>query len=487
MEQMANVGGGGDEWQMRSENLERAHQQLQGDLKQQQKVTAEVKKEAATFLREMKALSERSNQNAEREEKLVRQVQRLEDEIKDWRGRYTKVKSQLRTLRAPSMSSPTQQPDMDQLLQNRGFLQQDGLVKHVHVTRFQISVDELLRTARVSEPSSVLAHVRSVVIAVRNIDKDVASIAPASNDEAQQMKKLQLRISATANNLITAAKNFAIANGLSPVSLLDAAASHLTVSIVELIRIIKIKASSPGELEDDDDNSLINESPAAYYGMPNGRRSLGDESVYSGISSSQPPLLPTSYHVQKNTEANRRPAYQSGITNGGPYHAAPQHGLGISAQDAEVEELKVNLRTACGQSRLIIQAFLEDQTEGLVQSIQSLVGSIRAEETPPTIKGHIDDIAGIVGKIVSETQQRLSNSDKHVLQDQANPSVDILAECRSRLVDTSVEVDRINDATAWKEFTKMLPPLAFKIARETKELVQRLDRMGAGDDDDEFR
>jgi len=122
-----------------------------------------------------------------------------------------------------------------------------------------------------------------------------------------------------------------------------------------------------------------------------------------------------------------------------------------------------------------------------VQSIQSLVGSIRAEETPLTIKDHIDDIAGILGKVVSETQQSLSNTDYHALRDQASPSVETLAECRSRLVDASVEVDRINDATAWKEFAKMLPPLAFKIARETKELVQRLDGVGAGEDDDELR
>lgn len=122
-----------------------------------------------------------------------------------------------------------------------------------------------------------------------------------------------------------------------------------------------------------------------------------------------------------------------------------------------------------------------------MQSIQALVGSIRAEETPPTIKDHIDDIAGIVGKVVSETHQSLTNSGDHALRDQVNPSVDTLADCRSRLVDASVEIDRINDATAWKEFTKMLPPLAFKIARETKELVQRLDRIGLGDDDEEFR
>lgn len=342
MEQMTKQGKDVEEWQVRYEDLDRAHQHLQDSLRNQQDVTAEVKKEASTFLREMKVLSERSNQNAEREEKLVRQVHRLEDEIKDWRNRYTRVKSQLRTLRAPSMSSPTQQPDMDHLLKNRAFLEQDGLVEHVHVTRFQICVDELLRTARISEPSSVLAHVKSVVIAVRDITQDVRRMPPNSKNETQQIDKISSRISATANNLITAAKNFAVANGLSPVSLLDAAASHLTASIIELIRIVKINPSSPGELEDDDDNSLINESPAAYPGMRNGRASIGDESIYSNVSPNQPPLPSSSYQVHKDTKANQEPAFSNGTTNGGSYHSAPQQGPGIAEQDAEVEELKVN-------------------------------------------------------------------------------------------------------------------------------------------------
>ena len=349
IDQMAKAGRGGDEWKMRYDNLDRAHQQLQGDLRQQQKVTIEVKKEAATFLREMKALAECSNQNAEREQKLVQQVHRLEDEIKDWRGRYTKVKSQLRTFRASSMSSPTQQPDMDQLLKNQAFLQHDGLVKHVHANRFQITIDELLRTARISEPSSVLAHVKSVVIAVRDITQDISRMTPSNNDETQQIDKLKARISATANNLITAAKNFATANGLSPVSLLDAAASHLTSSIVGLIQVVKIRPGSPGELEIDDDNSLIAESPAADCGLQYGRGSIGNESVYSAMSPSQPPLPPTNYQVQKDSEANRRPTYSNGDTNGAPYTSAPQQGLGISAQDAEVEELKVVAFTICLQ------------------------------------------------------------------------------------------------------------------------------------------
>ena len=135
-----------------------------------------------------------------------------------------------------------------------------------------------------------------------------------------------------------------------------------------------------------------------------------------------------------------------------------------------------------------MQAFLEEQTDGLVQSIQALVGSIRAEDDAVTIKNHINEIASILGGVVSESQQTLSEIDNRALREQAKPTVDTLADCRAQLLDASVDIDKLNDATSWKEFTKMLPPLAFKIARETKELVQKLDQVGImGDDDDDFR
>lgn len=134
-----------------------------------------------------------------------------------------------------------------------------------------------------------------------------------------------------------------------------------------------------------------------------------------------------------------------------------------------------------------MQAFLEEQTDGLVQSIQALVGSIRAEDDAVTIKNHINEIASILGGVVSESQQTLNDIDNRALREQAKPTVDTLADCRAQLLDASVDIDKLNDATSWKEFTKMLPPLAFKIARETKELVQRLDQVGTMGDDDDFR
>jgi hypothetical protein len=62
--------------------------------------------------------------------------------------------------------------------------------------------------------------------------------------------KLKARVTGTANSLITATKQHASASGLSPVALLDAAASNLTASIVELIKAVGIKPTPKVELED---------------------------------------------------------------------------------------------------------------------------------------------------------------------------------------------------------------------------------------------
>ena len=122
-----------------------------------------------------------------------------------------------------------------------------------------------------------------------------------------------------------------------------------------------------------------------------------------------------------------------------------------------------------------------------MRSIQSLVGSIRAEDKPAIIKDHLNDIGAVVGKVVAETQQMTNETSSNTLRDRTEPIVLTLAGCRAKLLDASVESDGIRDATTWKDFTKKLPPLAFEVARETKELVQRLDQVSDDGNDDDFR
>jgi predicted nucleic acid-binding Zn-ribbon protein len=259
--------GGSDEWRQRCEDLER-------ELSEQQRVTEEVRTDASTFLQEMRELSSRSDAAVEKEERLTSQVSALEAELKEWKSRYARSKTQLRNLKASSIGlSSLASPSIANYTRDASFTTPDGLVKDVHVTNFQLSIDDLLQTARRSDSEQTLESMRTVVKCVRAITGEIDSTplsqmqSPTSsisgdmlsNPERQQAK-LKSRVSATANNLITATKNHASSNGLSPVSLLDAAASHLSTAIVELLKQVKVRPSPEDELERED-NDETNDMP----------------------------------------------------------------------------------------------------------------------------------------------------------------------------------------------------------------------------------
>lgn len=120
-----------------------------------------------------------------------------------------------------------------------------------------------------------------------------------------------------------------------------------------------------------------------------------------------------------------------------------------------------------------VQLHLEDQTDSLVRSIQSLVGSIRGGAELGQIRTHISTIAKVVGDVVNSTEDALPAPSS--LRGQVEPIVRNLAKGRSRMMNASAESEGLTDKAKVKDFMSRLPPLAFEIARETKELVQMID------------
>ncbi|OAT09204.1 cell polarity protein [Blastomyces gilchristii SLH14081] len=480
----------GGVWKSRAEDIERENQELREELRKQREVTEQVRKEASNFLQEMRALSERTQEQWEREERLTHDFQRMEEEVKIWKNRYAKTKSQLRHLRSSSSGLPGGIQDATTIAKDNDLSHPNGLVKDVHFTKFQMSIDELLRTARISEPAQVLEQMKAVVFAVRYITRDIENAQGSGADEhTQSRSRAKARVSATANNLITASKNFANSNGMSPVSLLDAAASHLTAAIIELVRTVKVRptpADELGEDDYDDDNLGSMQSPAYFSVPPSLSRMSGNDSVYSAISSPHSTRSPG--RTSSRLPPSHRKTYSSGqlLAGGGL-----RPGLGISELDGELEELRL---------------YLEDQTEGVVQSIQALVSSIRAEPDDMfAIRTHIDAISAVVSKVIDATESAITrqeqqqqqhqdhhqsnnNNDNHsntdlnvnnntILRDRAGPIIRILSECRDRLAEAGAEGNQALSVSEMREVTGKLPPIAFQIARETKELVQRLDQM----------
>ena len=73
-----------------------------------------------------------------------------------------------------------------------------------------------------------------------------------------------------------------------------------------------------------------------------------------------------------------------------------------------------------------------------------------------------------------------------MLQERVVPVLRALDDCRNRLIYTATEGEDTAETT--HTIVGKLPPIAFEIARQTKELVYRLDRGEYdGEEDDDFR
>ncbi|THV98206.1 hypothetical protein D6D27_01665 [Aureobasidium pullulans] len=250
-------------WQQRYEELER-------ELAQQQQITEEVKHNAEQHLQEMRLLSEQSETALEREERMQSQIALLEAENEQWKIRYAKTRSQLRTLKASSMGLSVEHMAPGALSSKQEHLKPNGLVKDMDVTNFQISIDELLQAARESSsaPHSALDKAKDVVQSVRNMTSGVEGSfsnlgSPHSSTSHLSQSTtgptpatLKIRVSRDANNLVTVTRNHAAANGLAPVSLVDAAASNLTTSVVEFVKVVGVRDTHD---ENDDDSSVDGE------------------------------------------------------------------------------------------------------------------------------------------------------------------------------------------------------------------------------------
>ncbi|ODA76148.1 hypothetical protein RJ55_08431 [Drechmeria coniospora] len=447
--------------------LQKENDELRDSLRRQQQVTEEVRREGQAFLTEMRQLSEQSGSTYEKQAEMERTIEQLERDVRDWRNRYARAKTQLRSIRSSSLGL-TMDQDVAKCVRDKGFLEESGLVEDVHVTKFQMAIDELLRVARTESPDKVTEAMKMVVVSVRRITSDLDDAAPRHEEQVQQQTKLKARVSSTANALITASKNFAAGAGISPIALLDAAASHLCAAIVDLLQLAKIRTTSGGELWDDDEVTTPVESagamssrrttqtptqpalppPPPFQGL-GGIRASAESSAYSPISSPRESVDP----YPTNGSA--------GLANGRGYLSLDGEML---HKDSRAEDLKI---------------YLDDQTAMLVSGVQRLVSCVRAGAAMRTIMNEVESIRATVDKVVAETSgngygqlvTRLDDGKKKIL------------EACERGQDLANLGQGPGDGD-WRRWAQTLPPIAFGIVRETKELAQRVDSMAAGGADE---
>ncbi|KAK4084463.1 uncharacterized protein Triagg1_943 [Trichoderma aggressivum f. europaeum] len=432
-----------------NEDLQRENDELRHSLQQQQQVTEEARAEAQEFLREMRQLSLQSGSTYEKQAALEKTIEQLENEVRDWRERYAKTKTQIRSLRGSSAGFSVD-GDSIKLPSDNTLLDENGRVRDVHVTKYQMAIDELLQKVRDDHPENVIDAMKGVVVSVRRITRDLDESAPRGNEAAQQQQgKLRARISATANHLITVSKSFAASSGITPISLVDAAASHLTVAIVEILRVAKIRPTPAEELEDDEDG---NATPIDSSGFFSPRSVARGSTTHEGLPPA--PAFKTLANIRASIESSAYSPVNSPRTSMDAY---ANNGHGEEHHDGQIEGLKT---------------YLEDQNALLIPDIHNVVNCARADGDIRQISTHVGSVSGIVSRIVSEAQKYGRGNLVVRLSD----GRDSLVEANRRgqdLADSEVEEKE------WKSWTQTLPPIAFEIAREAMELVETVEELAA--------
>ncbi|WWC85905.1 uncharacterized protein L201_000775 [Kwoniella dendrophila CBS 6074] len=202
---------------------------------------SELKMELHTLVDELNALSMKNDElMSEREQDAVG-MNDMEARVEEYKRKYDAVRIELRNLKATSTMFVSKPLTDDHLPASA-----DGNIADTSVSAFQNAIDNLLQVARSSQPSGVLPAMKAIVEAITDIGEDVKTFEaqPNLDVDVSRLESLKYESTNRLHALMQAARSHAMASGLSPVSLLDAAAGHLSTNVVEIIKLLKIRRST---------------------------------------------------------------------------------------------------------------------------------------------------------------------------------------------------------------------------------------------------
>lgn len=215
----------------RVEELERdkEHSQMPTD----KDIVDQLRSDMEGLVNELNDLSRRNDELMTAKENDLNVIRDLNFQLKEYKRKYEQAKTELRGVKATSQLY-SQGIKFDRIDDQLPIAQEGGILD-IHVTAFVSAIDSLLLAGRSSAPTRVLAPMKTVVNAVTNIIEDTRTFErrPArerADVDIEALRALRDRAEATLSNLVTASKTHATSSGMAPVSLLDAAASHVSMT-----------------------------------------------------------------------------------------------------------------------------------------------------------------------------------------------------------------------------------------------------------------
>ncbi|KAG8814872.1 component of the polarisome [Serendipita sp. 401] len=464
-------------------------------------IIEDLKAGMESLLEEVKELASRNDELTYARDEDEETIRELRTQMTDYKKKYERAKTELRNLKGTdslALYSNTACSHKD-IATSSLFLQKPkhdnhlptsrtGAIQDMHITAFQSASDDLLSTGRSDNPSRVLNPMKEVVDAVSAIIEDVRSYDLTQRSEQDPpvdwatVDNLCERTQATLSNLVTASKTHATSYGLSPVSLLDAALSHVSASVTELAKLLLIRSSSKGYDDEPKGNltngrygasSKVSTSPLLSASRSNSRlggtsdrdlRSAGDRDLRGtanrdvrgagdrdlrdrdprGASDRDLRSL-RDFSEQSSSSLNSPPSlFDEPRRRGEPLSP---NSVPPSAGRGDWNELK---------------PYLESQSELLVQAIQGVLTAVRNPTPSPELNENVTQIITIVSSIVAISRDSLPQSS----YDRGLVVLNTLSEHCNKL--SEVQAER----SITKDSRQVMAQSSFAIASSVKDLMK---------------
>ncbi|KAF8160871.1 hypothetical protein B0H34DRAFT_765957 [Crassisporium funariophilum] len=449
--------------------LEAEHELRQGESDSEN--IEQLRADMESLLTEINDLSRRNDELMTSKDSDIVLIRDLDNQLKEYKRKYEQAKTELRSVKATSqlfLQAPKFDKDEDQLP-----VSSDGGVLDIHITAFLSAVDSLLTAGRSNAPTRVLVPMKSVVNAVTNIIDDVKNFErrpqrDRSDVDSDALRSLRERAEATLTNLTAATKNHASSSGMSPVSLLDAAASHVSLTITEIGRTICIRKATKAEQDQFSYSAYGGPSGTATNGFSPSLRSVEEArsshqrkasqnsmSSRGGRFSESPssPPNPRSYVDRRRPPSENSSSEQ---TNSPPpiFDIHGNSGGVVSDDSAQAEGSE--------DAWAELKPYLEAQTESIVYAIQSVLSGVRSPTPSTKLSENLAEIITIVSSIVAVCNDNLPPATAQ----QGNEILRELSEHANKLSD----VQALPEVT--KESRQIMARSSFAIANSMKGLMK---------------
>ncbi|KAI8366300.1 hypothetical protein EDC96DRAFT_177793 [Choanephora cucurbitarum] len=407
-----------DDMEEKYNSMKQKYDRLAEEHKEQQIAVQEVKRETKQMLDELKRLNTLNEELLNEKEKTDNLIQELNKESKKWKMKYDKARIELRSLRAASVIEPSHSHSMFQ----DSYLQPttNGIVDQDHILTYQNYIEELLTVARTTDPSQVIQVMKNIVTVCRNITEEIEKkedgLSSASRDSLYDLKT---KFSTSLSDLLMAAKYHANGMGISPVSLLDRSASHLTAVIVDLTKLLGMHSSKASEA-----SSL----PPIMV----------DRQKYQNSSSSN---IPTKLRASESTMSG----FNSPFLNK-QFHSDPD--------EAPTDLVK----------------YLKTETDHIVQTIQTLLAILRSPYQSQEAHSIISELIEIVAAIIKLARSTCQTSFGSPYRSDCEAIIGQLRSCSQRIESIQTQYFE-SGALATAAAKRDLARESYEIAKLTKELI----------------